>query len=637
MDTDSWTGISLSDLESDRTVWLGPNTFFANRCIRGQKPFSRIDPAYLQKSRLFFVRHWPRRVLSGEVNDLTDQQLLRDYAKRRSEAAFTELVRRHIDLVHSAAFRLTGNAQAAKDVSQAVFTVLAQNADRLTRHPVVSGWLHTTARNLASKTIRADVRRQHREQEAATMNELLSAAPDASWEEIAPHLDAALGELSESDRDAVMLRYFEKKTAPEMAAVLGISDEAAQKRVRRAVERLRDFFARRGIAVGTGGLVAVVSANAVQAAPAGLGLTISAAALAGTAATTAAATTTIATATKTIAMTTLQKALVTTTIAVLAGAGIYEARQATQLRGQVQTLQQQQAPLTNDIARLQAETARLSNLVAKANDQERLTEEQFRELLRLRGRTGQLRNAMQALEEAQATIQRQNTTMSATFTNAAALGIKAAMKHHKRAVAAKVARMTEMLHLSEDQAWAISDVLQARIEEESRFTLQALTGGNDLAPVLANRPSEDDEVLALLTPEQAGAYEDFKQAERVADARKSADAEASTMTEELGLTPGQQEQIRDLLLQDSLNPSVSDSAANAEAVLQACSNGDYTVIVDYQIQTLHQNMENKLHLLEDVLTAEQLRDYEQSQVEQIEVQAGALRMLLPQTNGAPAQ
>lgn len=567
------------------------------------------------------------------MNDLTDQQLLRDYAKRRSEAAFSELVHRHIDLVHSAAFRLTGNAQAAKDVSQAVFTILAQNADRLTRHPVLSGWLHTTARNLASKTIRSNVRRQHREQEAATMNELLSAAPDASWEEIAPHLDVALGELSESDRDAVMLRYFEKKTAPEMAAVLGISDEAAQKRVRRAVERLRDFFAHRGIAVGTGGLVAVVSANAVQAAPAGLGITISAAALAGTAATTAAATT-IATATKTIAMTTLQKALVTTTIVVLAGAGLYEARQATQLRRQVQTLQQQQAPLTNDVARLQAETARLSNLLAKANDQGKLTEEQFRELLRLRGKTGRLRNAM---EEARATIQRQNTTMSATFTNAVALGINAAMKDHKRALAAKVARMTEMLHLSEDQALAISDVLQARIEEESRFTLQAMTSGSDVAPVLANRPSEDDEVLPLLTPEQAVAYEDFKQTERVAGARKSAHAETGTMTEELGLTPGQEEQIRDLLLQDSLSPSVSDSASDAEAVLQAYSNGDYTAIVDYQIQTLHQNLENKLHLLKDVLTAEQLRDYERSQLEQMEVQAGALRMLLPQTNDAPAQ
>lgn len=124
----------------------------------------------------------------------SDQQLLRDYAERRSEPAFTELVRRHVDLVHSAAFRLTGEAHSAQDVTQAVFVTLAQNAVRITEHPVLSGWLHTTTRNLAAKSVRAAVRRQTHEQEAAAMNELLSPAPEASWKEIAPHLDAALGE-----------------------------------------------------------------------------------------------------------------------------------------------------------------------------------------------------------------------------------------------------------------------------------------------------------------------------------------------------------------------------------------------------------------------------------------------------------
>lgn len=145
------------------------------------------------------------------MNDQTDQQLLRIYAETRSEAAFTELIRRQVDLVYSAALRMVGDAYQAQDVTQATFVALAQNAAQLTTHPVLSGWLHRTAQNLASKTVRADVRRRQREQEAATMNELLSAAPDASWEQIAPHLDAALGELSEPDRDALLLRYFQKK------------------------------------------------------------------------------------------------------------------------------------------------------------------------------------------------------------------------------------------------------------------------------------------------------------------------------------------------------------------------------------------------------------------------------------------
>src|SRR6185503_4695806 len=126
--------------------------------------------------------------------------------------------------------------------------------------------------------------RRAREQEAAAINELLANQSDAVWEHIAPHLDTALGELSEADRDALMLRYFERKSAKEMAEVLGVSDEAAQKRVNRAVERLREFFAKRGVTVGASGLVVLISANAVQAAPLGLAITISAAtaALAGT-------------------------------------------------------------------------------------------------------------------------------------------------------------------------------------------------------------------------------------------------------------------------------------------------------------------------------------------------------------------
>jgi len=113
------------------------------------------------------------------VNAQTDQQLLRDYAGSHSEAAFAELVRRHIDLVYSAALRMVYDSHQAEDVTQGVFVALAQNARLLTTHPVLSGWLHRTAQNLAANAVRTNVRRQTREQEAAAMNELLSAEPDA--------------------------------------------------------------------------------------------------------------------------------------------------------------------------------------------------------------------------------------------------------------------------------------------------------------------------------------------------------------------------------------------------------------------------------------------------------------------------
>jgi len=246
------------------------------------------------------------------VNAQSDPQLLRAYAERHSEAAFAKLVRRHIDLVHSAAFRMVNDSHLAEDVTQSVFVALAKDAGKLSDHPVLSGWLHRTTRNIAAQIIRTEVRRRHREQEAAAMHE--SSETDASWQEIAPHLDAAIADLSEPDRDAVMLRYFENKPAHEMAAILGISAEAAQKRVTRALEKLRENFAKRGVTAGTAGLAGVISANAVQAAPVGLAAIISATALVGTA----------ITATKAVSMTVTGKTLTAAAVTLLAGAGIYQ-------------------------------------------------------------------------------------------------------------------------------------------------------------------------------------------------------------------------------------------------------------------------------------------------------------------------
>ncbi len=332
------------------------------------------------------------------MNEPTDQQLLRDFAERQSEAAFTALVHRYVDLVHSAALRLVNDAHAAKDVTQNVFVALAQNARQLTDHPTLAGWLHLTARNLAVKTIRADVRRRAREQEAAVMNELLSDSGTGVppvWSDIASHLDDALAELSEPERDAVLLRYFQNHDLRTIGATLGISDDAAQKRVSRAVERLREIFAKRGVAVGAGGLAVVISANAVQAAPVGLALAISTAALTGT---TLATTATIPT-TKAIAMTALQKTIVTATIAVLAGAGIYEARQASTLRSQVQNLEQQQASLTGQIHQFQIEREGASQRIASLRDDIERLNQSTGELLKLRGEVTRLRNGAQAVAQ----------------------------------------------------------------------------------------------------------------------------------------------------------------------------------------------------------------------------------------------
>jgi preprotein translocase subunit SecD len=168
------------------------------------------------------------------------------------------------------------------------------------------------------------------------------------------------------------------------------------------VERLRQFLAKRGVTVGTGGLVVVISANAVQAAPAGLGLAISTAAvLAGE----AVSTSSIIAATKAIAMTTLQKTLITATIAFAVGIGIYQARQISQLRDQVQTLQQQQAPLTEQIAQLKSNNDGAAHRLAQADKSPSLSSDRLRELLRLRGEVGLLRRQQRELERTLAAVQ----------------------------------------------------------------------------------------------------------------------------------------------------------------------------------------------------------------------------------------
>jgi RNA polymerase sigma factor (sigma-70 family) len=329
------------------------------------------------------------------MNVLTDQELLRDYAEERSEAAFTQLACRHVDLVYSAALRMVHNEHMAEDVTQGVFMALVQNARQLRDRRALPGWLHHTTQHLAANAVRAEVRRRVREQEAAAMNELLATQSEPNWELIAPYLDAALGELSEADRDAVLLRYCENKSLREVGHALGTSDDTAQKRVSRAVERLREFFAKRGVTAGASGLIGVISTNAVQAAPVGLVGTISAAAALGGTAITGTAT---ATATKAMAMTTLQKAIAVTVLAVALGTGIYQARETASLRTQLQTIEQQQRPLTEQIGQLTSKRDEAARSLTGLREALRMSTDN-RELLRLRAEATQLRSTIESARQ----------------------------------------------------------------------------------------------------------------------------------------------------------------------------------------------------------------------------------------------
>ena len=150
-----------------------------------------------------------------------DQQLLKGYADNGSEDAFSDLVARYVNLVHSAALRRTGgDLELAKDVAQLVFTDLARKARSLPKGVLLAGWLHRASRFAAAQLLRADRRRRAREQEAATMN-TLGSEPPTGWDHILPLLDDALDRLGRRDREALLLRFFEQRSLAEVATALG--------------------------------------------------------------------------------------------------------------------------------------------------------------------------------------------------------------------------------------------------------------------------------------------------------------------------------------------------------------------------------------------------------------------------------
>jgi RNA polymerase sigma factor (sigma-70 family) len=209
------------------------------------------------------------------MND--DATLLRRYADERSESAFAELVRRHLDLVYSAALRRCGgNPHDAAEVSQQVFTALARQAPALARHAVLTAWLYTATRNHAFNLVRSVHRRQARERDAELMHAFYpDSASDAHWQNLRPVLDEVMDELAELDRTAVLLRFFEKQPFADIGVALNLTEDAARMRVERALEKLHVLLSRRGITSTAAALTTVLAGQSVGAAPAGLAAKIS--------------------------------------------------------------------------------------------------------------------------------------------------------------------------------------------------------------------------------------------------------------------------------------------------------------------------------------------------------------------------
>jgi RNA polymerase sigma factor (sigma-70 family) len=287
-----------------------------------------------------------------------DHDLLRCYAENApgAQAAFATLTSRHVNLVYSVARRHVRSTHLAEEIAQSVFVDLARNARRIDPKTPLLAWLHLVSRRTAIDVVRRESRRQAREAAAATLADMKTPSP---WSAVEPLLDEAVESLPAADRSAILMRFFENKSLREVGVALGSSEDAAQKRVSRAIEQLRGFFARRGVTVTAAGLTADLSVRAIEAAPAALGATIA----------TSKAITLAAGAMQTIIMTTVQKTLVATALTLVLGGVAFQGYRLTQQQREIDTLRQSTDHLAARVrdARQKNESAARASLVHSAS------------------------------------------------------------------------------------------------------------------------------------------------------------------------------------------------------------------------------------------------------------------------------
>jgi hypothetical protein len=330
-------------------------------------------------------------------------------------------------------------------------------------------------------------------------------------------------------------------------------------------------------------------------------------------------------------MTVLQKALITATIAAAVGTGIYEARQASAARRQVQVLEQQQAPLNDQLTALQTENERLSNQLASAKDSHAASQAQSNELLKLRSKATLAQADSRELARLKATLAQQTGQVPDYLSNAMATGLAAAGKINQKNALARLSRMKQALNLSGDQAQTIGNIMTNHIQRQSQMTLDSMMG--KLTPEQAQAQAgasgdEQAEIKALLTPEQLAAYPGYVQAEKTSAADISAAADASRIAADFSLPKDQQEKLRGLLYE--MNLKEPDAALNQQAITQAGKSGKIADALNMSVELQKQQLEEKLKILAGFLSPEQMATYRQEQMDRIDKLAGAVKMFAPQ-------
>ena len=550
----------------------------------------------------------------------SDAELLRLYVEERSESAFAQLVNEHLNLVYSAAMRETnGDRGLAEDVAQAVFTELAHKSHGLLGHPSLAGWLYTTVRHVSANLRRSDQRRRCREKEVQSMNELLSQnAPDQAWQEIRPVLDDALHELHEEDRAAVILRVLENRSFRDVGAALGLQENAARMRVDRALDKLRGLLARRGITSTTvSGLTAALALGAVTPAPEALAATIASTALAsGTA---AGATTFTLVKFMSISKVSVIGALVLTGIAL----PTWQQTRLQRVRSENAQLQARQTDLDaqqTELASLRTEVDRLRKVEADQTELARLRQWQAQTepaLLRLRGMAGVARRANAEAETLRAQLARQ---ASETGTNPVSGAMADAMKlAMEQQVDGRLSRMTASLNLTPEQTQAAREILTRQAQAMSAGMRQAFSGKFDkeeLTRLGKDAGNPDEQIKALLSPEQKAAFPNYQQEEAAHNASMAANSELTSLQATVGLTSEQQDRAFAALYEVNFNQLTGNTKPPA---------GD-------QAEVMQWTFDQKAKVLEPVLTPPQLESYQKQQA----IQAKLAKDIWSKMQGADA-
>ena len=535
-----------------------------------------------------------------------DAELLGQYVKEGSEPAFSQLVKEHLNLVYSAALRETnGDWALAQDLAQAVFTELARKSGRLLRHPSLAGWLYVTVRLLAANLRRAEHRRRCREEEACSMSELMPKdAPEQVWHQIRPVLDDALHELNEADRSALVLRFLEDRSLSEVGQVLGLRENAARMRVDRALDKLRALLTRRGITSTASGLSAALAVGAITPAPEALAATISTTAIASGAV--ASSTTMTLIKIMTISKASLVGALIVAGVALPA----WQQTRLQKVRAENSALLTRQANLQEqqaELASVRGEMDRLRKVEADQTELARLSQWQAQtepELLRLRGMAGVARRANAEAESLRAQLARQAREPATNpVSGAMADAMKLAMEQQ---VEGRLSRLKGSLNLSPEQVQAAREILGRQAQAMSTGMQQAFSGKFDkdeLARLSKNAGNPDDQIKALLNPEQRAAYPNYQKEEAAYNARLVANNELMQLQATVGLSPEQQDRAFATLYEANVNQLTGSAKPPS---------GDQAEIMKW-------TLEQKARALESVLTPDQLEKYQQQQAIQLKL------------------